>query len=202
MKKIVIIDYEIGNILSIKNAINFLGFKTTLSNDKETILRSTHLILPGVGAFPSAIDKLKKLDLVSPIKESIDRGSKVLGICLGMQLLFNYSEEKKKSKGLSLINGSVKKIITKRVPHIGWNNILDINKKNKILSDISKKDDFYFVHSYSACEISKDTNVSYTSYQNLKLVSSINKKNIYGCQFHPEKSGKAGLKIFKNFLDL
>jgi len=200
--KIVIVDYEVGNILSIRNAIEFLGFKTILSKDKSIIIKATHLILPGVGAFPSAMNKLKQLELVNPINEAINNGSKVLGICLGMQLLFDFSEENEITEGLKLINGGIKKINTNRIPHIGWNNIIDVNKENKILNDITQKDDFYFVHSFSADGMSKNIIKNHTNYQKLKIVSCVNKGNIYGCQFHPEKSGKSGLKIFKNFLTL
>lgn len=208
-KKITIIDYGVGNILSIKNAINYMGEDVNYSNDPETILNSTHVILPGVGSFPSAMEKLQKLNLVKCIKKISNSGIYMLGICLGMQLLFKKSNEQKISNGLALLDGEIEKISnisgtnSIKVPHIGWNSlIIDNQHMNPLLKNISKEDFFYFVHSFVLKEAKKNYLTCYTQYSNISFPSLINYKNIYGCQFHPERSGKSGIKIINNFLSL
>lgn len=207
-KKITIIDYGVGNILSIKNAINFLGEEVKYSNDYKTLKDSTHIILPGVGAFPSAMERLKKLKLIEIIQEVASKNIYILGICLGMQVLFEKSSELKETMGLNLIKGEVinLKNFTKtnvKLPHIGWNKIIDENDiQNPILKSINKDDFFYFVHNYAGNNIKNIDNISYTNYGNIKFPSMVQKNNIFGCQFHPEKSGKPGLSLIKNFIEL
>ena len=161
----------------------------------------SHLILPGVGAFKTTINNLKKKNLLNTIKNTAKK-KPVLGICLGMQLLFDYSAENGKTKGLGLIKGSVEKFDFKKknikIPNIGWNKIINV-KKNKILSNINKIDEFYFVHSYYIKTHEKKAIVSNSNYNNFLFASIINKNNIYGCQFHPERSRDQGLIFLKNF---
>ncbi len=208
-KKITIVDYEVGNILSIKNAITYLGEKATLTRNDEELNKSTHIILPGVGAFPSAMNKLKKYNLHKIIQKAADRKIFILGICLGMQLLFQKSTEIQISKGLNLIEGEVD-LLSKncksnflKLPHIGWNYIIE-NKKNNnpILDTITKKDFFYFVHSYGLLKSNNKLTTSYSKYEEILFPSVVQYKNIFGCQFHPEKSANSGLKILKNFISL
>ena len=206
-KKISIINYGVGNILSIKNAINFLGFDALLTNSKDEINTSTHVILPGVGSFPSAMKKLHDLELVDTLDEISKKGVFILGICLGMQILFNYSYEIKKTEGLKILDGEEKKISNNKkksilkLPHIGWNN-LNISNTDPILKDITKKDYFYFIHNYAVCNTGDQVNLITTTYEQVNFPAVTWKKNIYGCQFHPEKSAKSGLKLLKNFINL
>ena len=205
-KKITIIDYGMGNILSIQNAINFLGYKSLLSNEPKIIEKSDVLILPGVGSFNEAMKRLNKLKLVEAIKKNIfHNNGKILGICLGMQLLAKNGIENGKIKGIGLINGSVlslKSKTNKVLPHIGFNKIID-NPDSKLFNGIKKDKYFYFVHSYYFEPKSEDLNFKY-SYCNYgkKFIFSFEKDNIFGTQFHPEKSQKNGLTLLNNFLNL
>jgi glutamine amidotransferase len=205
-KKITIIDYGMGNILSIQNAINFLGYKSILSNEPKLIEKSDILILPGVGSFNQAMKRLNKLKLVEAIKKNIfHNNGKILGICLGMQLLAKRGSENGKIKGIGLINGSVlslKSKTNKVLPHIGFNKI--VNKSNsKLFNGIKKDKHFYFVHSYYFEPKSKNLNFKY-SYCNYgkKFISSFESDKICGTQFHPEKSQKNGLTLLNNFFNL
>jgi len=208
-KNICIIDYGVGNLLSIERSIQKLGYTVKVSNDKKTILDSSHLILPGVGAFGKAIETIRKLNLDETLKEYVKKGKFIMGICLGMQLLCSESEEFEINKGLNLIPGkiiSLKEIINKKnikIPNIGWSTLLrkNIEIKNQFYDDINEKDTFYFIHSFVA-----KTDVKYQAFNSLyyevEFQAAINKNNIYGVQFHPEKSGRSGLKIINNFLNL
>ena len=208
-KNICIIDYGVGNLLSIERSIQKLGYTVKVSNDKKTILDSSHLILPGVGAFGKAIETIRKLNLDETLKEYVKKGKFIMGICLGMQLLCSESEEFEINKGLNLIPGkiiSLKEIINKKnikIPNIGWSTLLrkNIEIKNQFNDDINEKDTFYFIHSFVA-----KTDVKYQAFNSLyyevEFQAAINKNNIYGVQFHPEKSGRSGLKIINNFLNL
>jgi glutamine amidotransferase len=209
-KKVTIIDYGVGNILSIQNAIRFNGFDPIITSNPELIEKSSHIILPGVGAFPAAMEKLKKLNLIDPIQSFKKKGKFILGICLGMQLLFSRSEEFKKTEGLSLIEGDVAKLDkfdnynNIKLPNIGWRK-LDIelsNNKIELLSDIKKNSQFYFVHSYALKEFSKNVKIVNSSYVNIKFPAIVKENNTFGCQFHPEKSRENGLKLINNFLNL
>jgi imidazole glycerol-phosphate synthase subunit HisH len=208
-KNICIIDYGVGNLLSIERSIQKLGYTAKVSNNKKTILDSSHLILPGVGAFGKAMETIRELNLDETLKEYVKKGRFIMGICLGMQLLCSESEEFEINKGLNLIPGkiiSLKDIINKKnikIPNIGWSNLLrkNIEIKNQFYDDINEKDTFYFIHSFVA-----KTDEKYQSFNSLyyevEFQAVINKNNIYGVQFHPEKSGRSGLKIINNFLNL
>jgi len=207
---IVIIDYGVGNILSIKNAISFNGFESIVTSDPEKIRKASHIVLPGVGAYPSAINKLRKMNLVTSIKEAKENNAYILGICLGMQLLFSSSEEFQFTKGLNLIEGKIKKLnsldrnVELKLPNIGWR-VLERefqDHKLSILKDIPNDSKFYFVHSFALQNYKKETRVINTNYMNIEFPAIVNFKNIFGCQFHPEKSRSQGLKIIKNFLSL
>ena len=207
---IVIIDYGVGNILSIKNAVSFNGFNTIVTSDPEKIKKASHIILPGVGAYPSAINKLKKMNLVDSIKEAKENNSYILGICLGMQLLFSSSEEFEFTEGLDLIKGDIIKLKSKnknsnlKLPNIGWRSLeKGFQKQNlSILKDVPSDSKFYFVHSFALENYKEEISVINTKYMNIKFPAVVNFKNIFGCQFHPEKSRLQGLKIIKNFLSL
>ena len=203
MLNITILDYGLGNIRSLKNAFEHLEVECTLSKDKMTILNSDALILPGVGAFSHAMDILKEDNLVDVIKEFANSSKPLLGICLGMQLLFKESEEFGKSDGLGLIDGSVVKLSDcKKLPHVGWQTLNnEMNTQDTILQNIDKISEFYFVHSFGV-GIHNAYTLSSSSYENARFSSCVKKDNIYGCQFHPEKSAKAGLEILKNFIRL
>ena len=206
-KKISIINYGVGNILSIKNAISHLGFDALLTSNKDEILSSTHVILPGVGSFPSAMQKIKDLKLINTLDEVSKKGVFILGICLGMQILFNNSYEIKKTEGLRLLDGEVKKLNNNqkktiiKLPHIGWNN-LNISESDPILKNITKKDYFYFIHNYAVCNTGEEVKFTTTTYEQINFPALTWKKNIYGCQFHPEKSATSGLKLLENFINL
>jgi glutamine amidotransferase len=206
-KKAIIIDYEMGNLFSVKLALEKVGFEAVVSNNKAEIYGASALVLPGVGAFGDAMEILKKLDLVDPIKEFINSGKPFLGICLGMQLLMTESEEFGIHKGLDIIKGRVVKFPPSqdKVPQVGWNRILkpngatNQNWNNTLLKGLSEKDYMYFVHSFYVSPDDKSVVLSETNYAGLNFCSSIQEKNVFACQFHPEKSGIRGLKIYKNF---
>ena len=204
MKRISIIDYEMSNLFSIKNAIRTLGYQPLVTKNKNKIINSDILILPGVGSFPVAIRKLRSLELVEPILDFVKSKKKIIGICLGMQLMFEISYEFKKNNGLGLLKGSIenlnnykKNIIT---PHVGWNKII-FNTSSKInkFKKYNKKY-FYFVHSYFAVTNKQRKIVMYTNYNGIKIPAIVAEDNIIAFQFHPEKSGKLGLSVLKEAL--
>lgn len=204
--KITIVDYGVGNILNIKRALEFHGADVIISNSPRRISNSEKLILPGVGAFPKAIDSMTKLGMVDPILEAANKGISILGICLGMQLLMSRSYEYGLTDGLNLIEGDVVALPRAkedgdliRIPHIGWE---ELHYKNSIqlLQGIDEGDAAYFVHSYMANPKNAAEIISYVEYEEILIPAIIGRKNVYGCQFHPEKSGPVGLKIIKNFL--
>ena len=199
-----ILNYGMGNIQSIKNAINFIDDKTKiffLSNPSD-MQNIDKIILPGVGAFPLAMELLNQKNWKETLHIEAQKGTFILGICLGMQLLADKSFEYGETQGLSLIPGEVKQFFpTKihRIPHMGWNNV-DFVKPSFLCNDFENKSDFYFVHSYIFD--TKDENVSGISYHGEKFPSVVQKDNVIGTQFHPEKSQKAGLQLLKNFLKI
>lgn len=211
-KKIVIIDYGHGNLYSINQACIHLGYNPIISSDENDILTADSLILPGVGAFKVAMDELNHQNLIDPIKEFVKKGNYLMGVCLGMQLLFDSSEEFGYNKGLGLITGEIKKFpsifndLKIRIPQIAWNKILHENStnlwENTPLKEIAEEDFMYFIHSYYAEPANQKNILSNTFYQDIKYCSSVQKDNIFGFQFHPEKSGEKGLTIYKNFLML
>lgn len=194
---IAIIDYGAGNIFSVKNALDFIGLPNILTDKKSEIENADALILPGVGAFPSAMNMLKEKHLVNTIKEQATQ-KPFLGICLGMQLIFDKGFEFEETAGLSLINGTVEKMVAPdlNIPHIGWNKLEKINDC-PLLNGLFDEEYVYFVHSYKA--VCDDKNISAFCQYGGKVPALVFNGSVYGAQFHPEKSGKTGLKILKNF---
>jgi len=205
--KVAIIDYEMGNLFSVKQACEFVGLIPLITCDKNEILNSDALILPGVGAFGDAMQNLKKLNLITPIKEFINKGKPFMGICLGMQLLFSESEEFGLHKGLGIIDGRVVKFSQKnskniKVPQMGWNRIYKTDKTawdNSPLYNVQPNQFMYFVHSYYVTPSDNKHILSLTNYEGIEYCSGILYKNIFAIQFHPEKSAKDGLKIYYNW---
>ncbi len=201
--KICIADYGCGNTKSIFNAIKYLGYKTIISGKNKDISESSHLILPGVGSFSNAVDKIKSnLDLKFIKKNIFEDNKPILGICVGMQALGTYGFEFKKCKGLDWIEGKVTRMKNNPniLPQIGWNNLNIISKNNKLFDNIDERDFFYFVHSFKFNPKNKKEILANTKYNEI-FSSVILKKNIIGVQFHPEKSQISGLKLLKNFIE-
>lgn len=192
-----IIDYGLGNLFSLQNSLNYLGHESKLVKNSRELRGCDHLILPGVGAFPEAVRKLKECDMLAPLKEW---NKPLLGICLGMQLLFSYSEEFSYTEGLNLIPGKVVKITGDvKIPHMGWNT-LSWNGPQPLAADVEENCCVYFVHSYHAV-LEKKYLVATTDYSGPITAVAANGL-VMGTQFHPEKSGKIGLKILNNFVDI
>ena len=194
---IAIVDYGAGNLFSVKNACAFLSLEATVTNDPAVIEQAQGIILPGVGAFPDAMKKLHQSNLVSVLTEEAKR-KPFLGICLGMQMLFEYSSEFEDTKGLSFIPGSVNRMETNglKLPQIGWND-LSIDQPSVLLEGIHEGDYVYFVHSYAAtCE---KQYILASSRYGCVVPALVGSGQIFGTQFHPEKSGDVGLRILKNF---
>tara|TARA_Y100000294_G_C8467390_1_gene301215 strand:+ start:89 stop:697 length:609 start_codon:yes stop_codon:yes gene_type:complete len=201
MKKVCILDYGSGNVGSVRNLIESLNYDYQISNDPKIIEKSTHIILPGVGAFGAAMKKVKEKIPIKKLKNEVfEKKKPFLGICVGMQLMAEKSEEFGKFDGLGWIEGKVKKIKSKILPHIGWNNII-IKKESKIFDGLNKKSDFYFVNSFHFNLKNKNLILAETEYEE-KFCSVFQKKNIIGVQFHPEKSQESGKIFIKNFLNL
>ena len=206
-KRVVIIDYQLGNLFSVKQACDTVGINAKISSEKEDILNADALILPGVGAFNEAMNNLKNLELDVAIKQKVNNGTQIFGICLGQQLLFSESEEFGAGKGLDLISGIIKRFpetIEERkikVPHIAWNTIFKLNQEwdNTALSDLSNEDFMYFIHSYYVNPSDDACILTQTNYDGIEFCSSILKNNIFATQFHPEKSADKGLSIYKNW---
>ncbi len=200
---IAIIDYDAGNIRSVEKAVKKLGFDPLTTRDSDEIKRASHVILPGVGAFGDAMDKLHRFGLVPVIKESADCGKPFLGICLGEQLIFEKSEESPGVQGLALLKGEVKKLPSDKglkVPNIGWNSV-EIHKNSPIFKDIDDGEFFYFVHSYYVH--AEDRSIaSATIEYGVIADAAVEKGNIFATQFHPEKSSDMGLRVLNNFLRL
>lgn len=202
-KRVGIIDYKLSNIYSVYQACKFVGLLPKLVSKPNDFKSLDALILPGVGSFPKAMENLRKQNLLDKIKEFAELNYPILGICLGMQLLFTLSYELKKSKGLNLIKGKVIKFDKKKliVPHIGWNTFTSCKNKlkNNIFKNIPENSFMYFVHSYYVVPEDKKGIITLSKYGNQIFCSSYLKKNIYAMQFHPEKSSKQGIQVYKNF---
>ena len=203
---IVRIDYGMGNLSSVKNALDFLGLESKISYDEEDIRNAKGLILPGVGAFPDAMETIERLSLDKIIKEEVAKDKPLLGICLGMQLLFENGFEGLERKGLGLLKGSIVKMKDDKknnikIPHIGWNNLI-YNKKDELFNSIEEGKFVYYVHSYFVQGYNDDDLVAYSEYGENKIPGVVRCKNVMGAQFHPEKSGTVGLDILKNFWEL
>ena len=200
---IAVIDYGLGNIGSVLKAFNYLKIPAKLTDDKKEIEKAAGLVLPGVGSFHSGMEKLYEKNLVEIIKKEVENKKPILGICLGLQLFFERSEENPSTPGLSIIKGEVKKFDSnqvKKTPHMGWNS-LELKKENIIFSEINKPRDFYFIHSYYVKPVDTKLVIANTNYGNIKFASFINKDNIWGIQPHPEKSSEKGLRLIQNFAE-
>lgn len=206
-----IIDYDAGNIKSVEKAIQFLGEDVRITRDKNEILEADRVIMPGVGAFGLAMEKLRSYGLEDVIHQYVSTGKPFLGICLGLQLLFDESEESPGVKGLGLIKGKITKIpteykadngniMTQKVPQIGWNSI-EINPSSRLFKGISDGSYVYFVHSFYLTADNPDE-VAAKTYYGTEIHAAVEKDNIFATQFHPEKSSDVGLKILKNFISL
>lgn len=201
---IAIIDYGVGNLFSLTSSFKAIGYEAIITSSKEEILKADHVVLPGVGAFKDAKDKLKSSGMEDAVREVVKKGTPILGICLGMQLLFDKSYEFGEHDGLGLISGKVIPIASVvsseyKIPQIGWN-ALNFKNETKLFKYIKNGDYVYFVHSYFASECEENT--TSTCEYGANLTASVEKGNVYGCQFHPEKSGDVGLKILRAFSEL
>lgn len=197
---IAIIDYDAGNLKSVEKALLYLGEEVIVSRKPEEILSADKVILPGVGAFGEAMQRLDEYGLVDTIKEVVRRQIPFLGICLGMQLMFESSEESPGVAGLGLLEGKILKIPPSeglKIPHMGWNS-LDINPESKLFSEIPDKSYVYFVHSFYLKAEDEKIVAASTEYST-HIHAAVESGNVFGCQFHPEKSSSIGLKILSNF---
>lgn len=200
MGYISIVDYGVGNLKSVVNAMKYLGLETRITGEGGELERSNAIILPGVGAFPDAAEKLRGMGLDREIRLQAEK-KPVLGICLGMQLLFDRGYEVRPCDGLGLIPGKVERIQTPyKLPHIGWNS-LSFQNDSPIFKGLKDGERVYFVHSFCACAEKENTVTARTDYGS-SLVAAVGWGNVFGCQFHPEKSGETGLQILRNFGEL
>ncbi len=199
-----IIDYGVGNLFSLKSSFAKIGEEVIVTSDPEVIKNADRVILPGVGAFGDASEKLRKSGLDKTVKELAESGKNIMGICLGMQLLFDKSYEYGEHDGLGLISGKVVPISEQikenlKIPHIGWNP-LNIKKNSPLFKYVNEGDCVYFVHSFCAVDCEED--LLATSEYDADITAVVGKGNVFGCQFHPEKSGNVGLGILKAFCEL
>tara|TARA_B100000900_G_scaffold245310_1_gene208570 strand:- start:476 stop:1117 length:642 start_codon:yes stop_codon:yes gene_type:complete len=210
-KLVTIIRYNVANISNVIRAFEYLGASVNVVSNGDDIINSDYMVLPGVGAFEEGMKSLKNKNLIVPIKKWISSDRPFLGICLGMQMLFESSDEFGTSKGLSIISGKVKKLprnLSLKVPNISWESLHLVNDsnnqswENSILQNVNLSNDFYFVHSYACYPEDKKKWFSKTLYGNHAFCSVVKDKNLYGCQFHPEKSGENGLEILEQFLKI
>ena len=198
-----IIDYDAGNIRSVEKALQFLGQDAVLTRDKDILLAADKVILPGVGAFGNAMDKLKQYDLVDIIHQIVEKGTPFLGICLGLQLMFESSEESPGVEGLGLLKGRIVRIPEKdglKVPQIGWND-LQFPKESRLFKGFQGGEYVYFVHSYYL-QAAEKSDVAATTEYGVHIHAAVEHDNLFACQFHPEKSADVGLKILENFVNL
>ena len=200
---VAIVDYGVGNLFSLKSSLKSIGVETIVTGNKEDIEKADKIILPGVGAFGDAAQKLRKTGLDEVVISEAQKGKKILGICLGMQLLLEKSYEYGEHKGLGLISGEIRPIQSVipadlKIPHIGWN-ALQFKKQSDLFKYIKDGDFVYFVHSFYGADC--EENVIAVSEYGAELTAAVQNKNVYGCQFHPEKSGEVGLKILRAFCE-
>ena len=211
--EVVVIDYGMGNLLSVQRGLEYCGASVIVSADHKVIAEASKVVLPGVGAFIDGMSELNRQGLTETLKEVANKGVPLLGICLGMQMLLEESEEFGNSKGLGLISGNVIAIPMTTIsgepqksPHIGWNALVTPEEKNSwigsLLKDIKHGDAGYFDHSYMASPSNLEHQIANCIYGGRAISAVIGNKNIFGCQFHPEKSGEVGLTILRNFLAL
>ena len=200
---IAIIDYDAGNIKSVEKALQYLGQETVVSRDPQVLLKADKVILPGVGSFGDAMENLKKYGLVPVIHEIVEKGTPFLGICLGLQLLFESSDETPGVEGLGILKGKILRIPPSpglKIPHMGWNSI-DIKEDSRLFEGIDRQSYMYFVHSYYL-KARNPEDVAATTWYSTDIHAAVEHDNIFACQFHPEKSSELGLRILKNFADL
>ena len=200
---IAMIDYDAGNIKSVEKALQKLGADVVITNDAQEILRADKVILPGVGAFGDAMANLKKFGLDKVIYEVVENGTPFLGICLGLQLLFERSDETPGVAGLGILKGEILRIPDKddlKIPHMGWNS-LHLQNQGRLFQGLSEQSYVYFVHSYYL-KAEDEQIVKATTDYSVNIHASVEKDNVFACQFHPEKSSDVGLKILKNFVEL
>lgn len=210
---VVVIDYGIGNLLSVRRGLEYCGASVQVSSDPDVIYAAPRVLLPGVGAFANAMNELQRLQLVEVVQKVAARGTPLLGICLGMQLLLDQSEEFGRTSGLGLIPGEVVPINAKRpdstllkVPHIGWSELYPeqggMGWSGTLMQDVRPGEAVYFVHSFVARTLEPSHRLAQCRYGDLAVSAVIARDNIQGCQFHPEKSGETGLKVLHSFLSL
>ncbi len=200
---VAVIDYDAGNLRSVEKALNFLGEDVMITRDGSRILAADKVILPGVGAFGDAMAKLNQYGLPPVIRQAVDRGTPFLGICLGLQLMFERSEESEGVEGLGLLGGKILRIPPDqglKIPHMGWNS-LDIRRDSRLFAGISPGAYVYFVHSYYL-EAEDESVVAASAEYSVHIHAAVERGNVFACQFHPEKSGDVGLKILKNFVEM
>lgn len=200
---ITIIDYDAGNINSVEKACQYLGQEVRITRDRDEILEASHVILPGVGAFGDAMRHLKEYHLIQTIYDVVEKKTPFLGICLGQQLLFERSDESKGVNGLGILPGEIREIPPApglKIPHMGWNS-LHFAHNGKLFQGIEEGAYVYFVHSYYL-EAEEESIVKASAEYGVHIHASVEKENVFACQFHPEKSGETGLKILKNFTEL
>ncbi len=200
---IAILDYDAGNIKSVEKAMQLLGQEVTITRDRETILGARKVILPGVGAFGDAMGKIRQYGLYDVIHEVVDRGTPFLGICLGLQLLFERSDESPGVEGLGILKGEIRRIPETpglKIPHMGWNS-LEFRNDGRLFWDLPQESYVYFVHSYYLKAADEGIVTAVTEY-GTQIHASVEQGNVFACQFHPEKSSDVGIQILKNFLSI
>ena len=200
---IAIIDYDAGNIKSVEKALNLLGQQVVVTRDKDIILSADKVILPGVGAFGDAMEKIRQYGLEEVIHQIVERKTPFLGICLGLQLMFERSDETPGVEGLGILKGEILRIPEKeglKIPHMGWNS-LAFPREGRLFKNLPEESYVYFVHSYYL-KAEEEGIVTATTDYSVEIHASVEKDNIFACQFHPEKSSDVGLQILKNFVEL
>lgn len=211
MNEVTVIDYGVGNLLSVSRALEYCGARVTITSDATVILTASRVVLPGVGAFTDGMTALKTNGLDAVVQQVADAGKPLLGICLGMQMLFDESEEFGLTEGLGLIPGRVVHIPATtttgephKIPHIGWNELVLSTRRSALqsglLADIESGEAVYFVHSFMAVPASPEFSLANCTYGGIPITAAVQRDNVMGCQFHPEKSGAVGLKILRRFI--
>ena len=199
---IAIIDYKAGNLTSVRLAFEYLGIKAKITASAEEIMSADRVVFPGVGSAGAARQNIRKLNLEDTLKKVVARGTPFLGICLGTQIIFDSSEEDGGTKGLALLSGKVRRFapadLMEKVPQIGWNSV-SIRIPHPVLKNIENDSEFYFVHSYYAAPENRNEIIGETSYAGVTFASIVGKQNLVATQFHPEKSGRIGLRLLQNF---
>lgn len=199
---IAIVDYNAGNLTSVRLALEYIGVECEVTQDPERILSAERVIFPGVGAAGEAIRNLHELNLMDPLRDAVASGKPFLGICLGTQVIFEFSEEDNGVACIGLIPGSVKRFVPSdrmcKIPQMGWNTV-EFKRKHPLFDGIENTSEFYFVHSYYLDATDADYVIGETEYAGVRFASAVGKGNLFATQFHPERSGRIGLKLLKNF---